>query len=140
MPTGLGLDIDADLIKKADQQIQAAGEQVASRVKVFKANLNSEEAAQLLRQATVVFLFLLPTCQEHVQQMLLSNCAASSPAASKPAVRIVTSCFSLRGWKPDKVEKHAYLNSVTNLYLYTFPPNLEEAKIETFSHATETAQ
>ena len=85
---GVGIDIDPQRIKEAEQNAQAAG--VANLVKfrnedLFTANISA---------ATVVTLYLLDTLNEKLRPKLWREL--------KPGTRIVSHAFRMGDWQPEK--------------------------------------
>jgi SAM-dependent methyltransferase len=75
---GVGLDFSPQLVQRAREKAEAAGEEVSKRVEVHEADIASDLARTLLRSATVVFLFMLPTTMAFMQSLLFSECGLSS--------------------------------------------------------------
>ncbi len=84
---GTGIDIDPALIEAATQQAQKAG--VADRVTFLQQDLFTTD----LREATVVFLYLLPELNERLRPKLLREL--------KPGSRVISHEFDMGDWKPD---------------------------------------
>lgn len=88
---GVGIDIDPQRIKEANQNAKKAGVENLVRFEendLFKADFH---------EATVVTLFLLPQVNLRLRPKLLSEL--------KPGTRIVSNTFDMGDWKPDKEVK-----------------------------------
>lgn len=84
----VGIDIDPQRIKEANENARKAGVENAVRFEendLFKANF---------REATVVTLFLLSTVNMKLRPKLL--------AELKPGTRVVSNTFDMGDWKPEK--------------------------------------
>ena len=86
--TGVGVDIDAELVIDAREKARKAG--VSGRTKFITADLFQAD----IRPATVVALYLLPSITEKLKPKLLSDL--------KPGTRVVAFTFGIPGWTPDK--------------------------------------
>ena len=85
---GVGIDIDPDRIKEANENAKAAN--VADRVKFLNQDLFESD----FRDATVVTLYLLPALNEKLAPIL--------KAQLKPGVRVVSHAFLMGdAWPPD---------------------------------------
>ena len=85
---GIGIDIDPERIKEANENARAAG--VADRVRFLNQDLFDTDFSD----ATVVTLYLIPSLNAKLRPKLL---------ALEPRTRIVSHDFDLGGnWKPDK--------------------------------------
>jgi cyclopropane fatty-acyl-phospholipid synthase-like methyltransferase len=86
---GVGIDIDPQRIKEANENVKAAG--VEERVEIRQDDLFSTD----ISEATVVTLYLLPTLNVKLMPKLQSEL--------KPGTRIVSHSFDMQGqWKPEK--------------------------------------
>ena len=86
----VGIDIDPDRIKEANENAQKAGvtRQVSFRNEdLFEANFS---------EATIVTLYLLNTLNEKLRPKLMADL--------KPGTRIVSHAFQMGDWKPEKTE------------------------------------
>jgi len=83
---GIGVDLDAFLLKKARENARAAG--VADKVQFFEQDLFETD----LTRATVITTYLLPELNEKLRPKLL---------ALKPGTRIVTHDYDIAEWYPD---------------------------------------
>ncbi|MDQ3617980.1 MAG: class I SAM-dependent methyltransferase [Pseudomonadota bacterium] len=84
---GLGIDIDPDRIREANQAAKAAG--VTGKVKFIEADLFETD----LSDATVVTLYLLPALNLRLRPTLLGL---------KPGTRIVTHNYHMGDWSPQQ--------------------------------------
>ncbi len=100
---GVGIDIDPQRVKDANQNAQKAG--VTDRVEFRQQDLFTTD----LRNATIVTLYLLPEINLKLRPRLLSQL--------KPGTRIVSHAFDMGDWKPQKVVK---VGSET-IYYWTVP-------------------
>jgi len=101
--TGVGMDIDADLIREARQRAVKAG--VANKVKFLEGDLFESD----IRPATVVTMYLLPRILDRLKPKLL--------AELKPGTRIVSFSFNFKDWPPLKAVE--FTNR--RLYLWVVP-------------------
>src|SRR5712692_9398343 len=108
---GVGIDIDPQRIREANENARKAGVQNLVRFEekdLFQADI---------REASVVTLFLLSSVNLKLRPKLLQDL--------KPGTRVVSNTFDMGHWKPDK-EPHVdgaegyYLSR--KLYLWTVPP------------------
>ena len=97
---GVGVEIDADLIKDATKNARKAG--VADRVTFRQEDLFKTD----LSDATVVTLYLSTSINMRLRGILQKL---------KPGTRIVSHRFTFGDWKPD-VEQHL---EGTSIYLWT---------------------
>lgn len=85
---GVGVDIDPDRIKEANENAKVAG--VSDRVKFLEQDLFATD----FKEASVVTLYLLPAINLKLRPKLLSEL--------KPGTRIVSHAFDMGDWKPEK--------------------------------------
>ena len=85
---GIGIDIDPQRIKEANENVQKSG--VADKVKIMNADLFTTD----ISEATVVTLYLLPSLNQKLMPKLKSEL--------KPGTRIVSHAFDMGDWKPEK--------------------------------------
>jgi SAM-dependent methyltransferase len=100
---GVGIDIDPERIKEANENAKKAG--VSDRVKfiqgdLFKANFS---------EATVVTLYLLPRINLKLRPQLFKQL--------KPGTRVVSHAFDMGDWKPEKTLDV----DGRNVYFWTIP-------------------
>jgi len=86
---GIGIDIDPERIKEANENAQKAG--VSDRVEFRQQDLFQTDFSD----ATVVTLYLLPALNLKLRPKLLSEL--------KPGTRIVSHAFDMGDWKPQQV-------------------------------------
>jgi precorrin-6B methylase 2 len=98
---GVGVEIDADLIKQANRNAQKAG--VADRVKFVQGDLFKTD----LSEATVVTLYLSNSINRRIASILQKQL--------KPGSRVVSHRFDMGDWKP---EADVRLEG-THVYLWT---------------------
>jgi precorrin-6B methylase 2 len=87
---GVGVDIDPQRIKEANENAKAAG--VTDRVKFIQGDLFKAD----IREATVVTLYLLPDINMRLRPKLLEEL--------KPGTRIVSHNYHMGDWKPKAQE------------------------------------
>jgi SAM-dependent methyltransferase len=107
---GLGIDIDPDRIKEANENLRKAG--VGDKVKFVQGDLFELD----LSPATVITLYLLPALNLKLRPKLLKL---------KPGTRIVSHDFDMGDWKP---EKHVKVGT-RSVYFWTVPDPAAAAKI-----------
>jgi SAM-dependent methyltransferase len=107
---GLGIDIDPDRIKEANENLKKAG--VGDKVKFVQGDLFELD----LRPATVITLYLLPALNLKLRPTLLKL---------KPGTRIVSHDFDMGDWKPEKTVKVG----TRTVYFWTVPDAATAAKI-----------
>jgi SAM-dependent methyltransferase len=105
---GVGIDIDPQRVKEANQNAQTAG--VTDRVEFRQQDLFTTD----LSKATIVTLYLLPEINLKLRPRLLSQL--------KPGTRIVSHAFDMGDWKPQKVVQVAG----TTIYYWTVPPKVSK--------------
>ena len=99
----VGIDIDAQRIKEANENRRKAG--VGDRVRFINADLFESD----LREATVVTLYLLPELNLKLLPKLLKEL--------KPGTRVVSHAFDMGTWKPQQ----ALDVGGRNVYFWTIP-------------------
>lgn len=102
----IGVDIDPDRIKEANENVAKAG--VQDRVKIVQGDLFTTP----ISDATVVTLYLLRSVNMKLRPRLLKEL--------RPGTRIVSHTFDMGEWKPDK---ETQVNG-SRLYLWTVPKTL----------------
>ncbi|PSB53518.1 SAM-dependent methyltransferase [Chamaesiphon polymorphus] len=107
---GVGIDIDPQRIKEANQNAKKAG--VTDRVQFRQQNLFETDFSK----ATVVTLYLLPDINLRLRPRLLSQL--------KPGTRIVSHAFDMGDWKPQKVVR---VGGQT-IYYWTVPQRVSNKK------------
>jgi SAM-dependent methyltransferase len=101
---GVGIDINPERIKEANENAKTAG--VTDKVKFIEKNLFEAD----VHDASVVTLYLLPDVNLKLKPRLL--------AQLKPGTRIVSHSFSMGDWKPDKTVEIDH----RTLYLWVVTP------------------
>src|SRR6056297_267230 len=112
--TGLGVDIDEKLIKKARENAREAG--VSDKVMFLKQDLFKTD----ISGASVITLYLFPD--------LINKLRPEFTEQLEPGARIVSHDFDMNDWKPDK---HAAIKS-NKILSDTLVP-LSEDERETYS-------
>jgi ribosomal protein L11 methylase PrmA len=100
---GVGIDIDPQRIKEANENVQKNG--VGDKVKIMQADLFETN----LSEATVVTLYLLPSLNQKLRPKLMKEL--------KPGTRVVSHAFDMGDWKP---EKEMDVNG-RKVYMWTIP-------------------
>jgi ribosomal protein L11 methylase PrmA len=100
---GVGIDIDPQRIKEANENVQKNG--VGNLVKIVQGDLFEQN----LSEATVVTLYLLPSLNVKLMPKLMKEL--------KPGTRIVSHAFDMGDWKP---EKEMDVNG-RKVYFWTIP-------------------
>jgi SAM-dependent methyltransferase len=85
---GVGIDIDPERIREANENARAAG--VTDKVKFLQQDLFETD----FREATVVTLYLLPSLNVKLRPKLFKDL--------RPGTRIVSHSFDMGDWKPDQ--------------------------------------
>lgn len=85
---GVGIDIDPQRIKEANENVQTNG--VGDRVRIIQGDLFETSIAE----ATVVTLYLLPSLNQKLIPKLMKEL--------KPGTRIVSHAFDMGEWKPEQ--------------------------------------
>jgi ribosomal protein L11 methylase PrmA len=85
---GIGIDIDPQRIKEANENVEKNG--VGDRVKIVQGDLFEQD----LSPATVVTLYLLPSLNLKLMPKLMKEL--------KPGTRVVSHAFDMGDWKPEK--------------------------------------
>ena len=100
---GVGIDIDPQRIKEANENVIKNG--VQDKVKIMSADLFTTD----ISEATVVTLYLLPSLNVKLMPKLMKEL--------KPGTRIVSHAFDMGDWKP---EKELDVNG-RKVYFWTIP-------------------
>lgn len=103
---GIGIDIDPQRIKEANENVARNG--VGDRVKILNQDLFTTD----ISDASVVALYLLPTLNMKLRPTLWKTL--------KPGTRIVSHDFSMGDWKP---EQTLSVEGAT-IYYWTITPDL----------------
>lgn len=102
----IGVDIDPERIKEANENVAKAG--VQDKVKIVQGDLFTTP----ISDASVVTLYLLRSVNMKLRPRLLKEL--------RPGTRIVSHTFDMGEWKPDK---ETQVNG-SRLYLWTVPKTL----------------
>jgi ribosomal protein L11 methylase PrmA len=100
---GVGIDIDPQRIKEANENVQKNG--AGERVRIIQGDLFETN----ISEATVVTLYLLPSLNQKLIPKLTKEL--------KPGTRIVSHAFDMGDWKP---EQELDVNG-RKVYLWTLP-------------------
>jgi ribosomal protein L11 methylase PrmA len=103
---GVGIDIDPERIKEANQNAQDAG--VAGKVRFILGDIF--DPAIPIGEATVVTLFLLPRLNLMLRPRLWKEL--------RPGTRVVSNSFDMGDWAPEKTDQ---IGNFT-VYFWTIPP------------------
>ena len=91
---GVGIDIDPQRIKEANDKAKAAG--VTDKVRFVLGDIFSDDVT--FNDATVVTLYLLPSLNERLRPRLWRDL--------KPGTRVVSNSFSMsEKWPPEKTQQ-----------------------------------
>jgi cyclopropane fatty-acyl-phospholipid synthase-like methyltransferase len=104
----VGVEISANLVRAANDNIQKAGLQ--NRIQVVQGDATTFN----VKDADVVTLYLLT----HSNEVLRPNLEAQL----RPGARVVSHDFEIRGWKPTRVENCEVHSRTHKIYLYEMPP------------------
>jgi precorrin-6B methylase 2 len=85
---GMGVDLDPDRIKEANENAKAQG--VTDKVKFLQQDLFKTE----IKDATVLTMYLLPEVNMKLRPRILDEL--------RPGTRIVSHAFHMEDWKPDE--------------------------------------
>jgi ribosomal protein L11 methylase PrmA len=102
----IGIDIDSERIRQANENASKAG--VSHRVEFRHQDLYHSD----FREATVVFLYLLPHLNLKLKPQLL--------AQLKSGTRIVSHDFDMGDWQPQQIQKIVAPEEAT-LYYWIIP-------------------
>jgi SAM-dependent methyltransferase len=111
---GVGIDIDPDRIKEANENARAAG--VQDKVRFIQGDLFAAD----IKPATVVTMYLLPDINMRLRPKLLSDL--------KPGSRIVSHNYDLGDWTP--LQKLTVKVGTTDHYVYFWivPPRAAQLR------------
>jgi len=107
---GVGIDIDPQRIKEANQNAQEA--KVTDRVTFREGDIFEEDFSE----ATVVTLYLLSSVNLRLRPRLLEELS--------PGTRIVSQTFDMGDWKPDQHEVVNVHGWKSNVYFWRVPANV----------------
>jgi trans-aconitate methyltransferase len=104
---GVGIDIDPERIKDANQNAVKAG--VTDKVRFIQGDLFEAD----IREATVVTLYLLPEVNLRLRPKLLREL--------KPGTRVVSHNYDMGDWKPERTIKLNLQSGEHTVYFWTVP-------------------
>jgi trans-aconitate methyltransferase len=105
---GVGIDIDPERIKEAQENAKKAG--VADRVRFLQQDLFEAN----ISEATVVTLYLLPAVNERLRPKLLSEL--------RPGTRVVSHNYDMGDWKPLQSLRLTVNSNDHHVYFWVVPP------------------
>jgi SAM-dependent methyltransferase len=108
---GVGIDIDPQRIKEANENLAKSG--VGDKVRFIQGDLFEQD----LSKATVITLYLLPALNLKLRPTLFKL---------KPGTRIVSHDFDMGDWKPEKTVKVG----TRTVYYWTVPVGGKYQKID----------
>ena len=113
---GLGIELDADLVRKSTENARLAG--VAERVTFVHGDVLTADFSR----ASVVTVYLLPGLMGQLQPRFADEL--------KPGTRVVSHAFRMAGWRPDRSETlriskpHPGQGDESTLHLWIVPANV----------------
>jgi SAM-dependent methyltransferase len=119
--TGVGVDIDPQRIKEANENARAAG--VADKVKFIQGDLFKTNFSK----ATVVTMYLFPQVNLKLRPKILQM---------KPGTRVVSHAFDMGDWEPEQTIRVG----VSNIYFWTVPPRKAPPKVNVKSNGRTTSK
>jgi len=105
---GVGVDIDPERVKEANENAVKAG--VTDRVRFVQQDLFQTD----FREATVVTLYLLPSVNMRLRPKLLSDL--------KPGTRVVSHNYDMGDWTPLKTIVVTLPEDTHTVYYWIVPP------------------
>ncbi len=105
---GVGVDIDPERVKEANENAAKAG--VTDRVRFVQQDLFQTD----FREATVVTLYLLPSVNMRLRPKLLSDL--------KPGTRVVSHNYDMGDWAPLKTIVVTLPEDTHTVYYWIVPP------------------
>ena len=111
---GVGIDIDPERIKDANENAKKAG--VTARTRFILGDIFEAD----FREATVVTMYLLPEVNMRLRPKLLRDL--------RPGTRIVSHNYDLGDWKPRRTIKIALPDGDHWVYFWVVPPRAAEKK------------
>jgi precorrin-6B methylase 2 len=111
---GVGIDIDPERIKEANQKAREAG--VTKRVRFIRGDIFEAD----IRDATVVTLYLLPAVNMKLRPKLLEDL--------RPGTRIVSHNYDMGDWKPEKVTRMRLPSGEHTVYYWVVPAKAGEGR------------
>lgn len=119
--TGVGVDIDPQRIKEANENARTAG--VTGKVKFIQGDLFKTDFSK----ATVVTMYLFPEINLKLRPKIL---------AMKPGTRIVSHAFDMGDWEPEQTIRVGG----STIYLWTVPAKKAPAKKTTPARRNPTSK
>jgi SAM-dependent methyltransferase len=108
---GLGVDIDPQRIKEANENAKAAG--VTDKVEFKEADLFTMD----FKDATVLTMYLLPSVNMKLRPKILDE--------MKPGSRVVSHAFDMEDWQPE--QEVTVQDGGQTVYMWTVPAKVEGA-------------
>jgi SAM-dependent methyltransferase len=108
---GLGVDIDPQRIKEANENAKAAG--VTDKVEFKEADLFKMD----FKDATVLTMYLLPSVNMKLRPKILDE--------KKPGSRVVSHAFDMEDWEPE--QEVTVEDGGQTVYMWTVPAKVEGA-------------
>jgi len=108
---GIGLEKLPDLCAKARTACDTAG--ISGRVAIHQVDFLTQDVSSQIKDATVVYLYLLPDAMLHVGRLLAQHLRVGA--------RIITYTFKLPGWGDEKAASMVGV-AQSPLYVYTVTP------------------
>jgi SAM-dependent methyltransferase len=108
---GLGVDIDPQRIKEANENAKAAG--VTDKVEFKEADLFKMD----FKDATVLTMYLLPSVNMKLRPKILDE--------MKPGSRVVSHAFDMEDWEPE--QEVTVEDGGQTVYMWTVPAKVEGA-------------
>jgi protein-L-isoaspartate O-methyltransferase len=114
--SGLGIELDAELVKKSRQNADRA--RVADRARFVQGDALTADFSR----ASVLTVYLLPALLAKLQSRFIDELA--------PGTRIVSHSFTMAGWLPDRTEtvrlrqRHPGQGDESRLYLWIVPADV----------------
>lgn len=104
---GVGIDIDPERIKEANENAQKAG--VADKVEFKQQDLFKSD----FKDATVITMYLLPSVNLRLRPQLIADL--------KPGTRLVSHSFDMGQWEPDRQDT---VNGYSRIFHWVVPANM----------------
>jgi hypothetical protein len=126
MPSFVGIDIDADRIKEAEEALEQARSEgrIDPRISISFNCANALETTDLYRTATVFFLYLIPRGLRKIKPLLLQTHRDGLTDHSSKKVRVVTYMSKFSDETPVRSESISVPHqpgASWPVHLYNFP-------------------